>query len=235
MGYHRAGFDVIGVDVKHQPHYPFKFIQADALNMLDTLILGGTTNDGRIDYRIGWGYRLASFTAIHASPPCQGYSITKASNPHSHESPLLIPDVRERLEQTGLPWVIENVEGAKEAMRDPVVLCGSQFGRRGVRDGMPVYLRRHRLFEASFPIADAGPHSHEGRSFPVFGNGPAGKRIPDHLKGPGTADFARELMGMDWGNLEEVNQAIPPVYTEYIGGQLMTYLAARKQMLGLAA
>lgn len=210
---------MVGVDIKPQPHYPYPFIQDDAMAAL------GALNRGYIYSTEVGNFRLGDFSAIHASPPCQGYSITKSVSGHAGTAPLLIPEVRRQLVLTGLPWVIENVEGAKYEMQDYVTLCGSQFGRHGLRHGKPVYLRRHRLFEANFTIPDAGPHRHHGHSFPVFGNGPAGKRVHPHLKGPGTADFARGLMGMDWGTLEEVNQALPPVYTNYIGTHLMAAIA----------
>ena len=122
MGYSRAGFDVVGVDLSPQKNYPFEFIQADAL---------------ALDPKF-----LASFDAIHASPPCQSYSDLAKRNGNAHEWPRLIEPVREILRSTGLPYVIENVEGAP--MIDAVVLCGTMFP--GLR------VLRHRLFEANFEI-----------------------------------------------------------------------------------
>ena len=108
MGYHRAGFEVVGVDIEPQPHYPFEFHLADALT-----------------------YSLEGFDAYHASPPCQGYSICK--NFMKHEYPRLIDIVRTRLISTGAPYVIENVMGARKYMRNPLMLCGTMFGLKTIR------------------------------------------------------------------------------------------------------
>jgi DNA (cytosine-5)-methyltransferase 1 len=109
MGYHRAGFDVVGVDINPQPHYPFEFHQADALT-----------------------FPLDGFDAIHASPPCKAHTKTGWAyhfGYHADHRDLLTP-ARARLRQISLPWVIENVPGAP--IRGDVMLCGSQFGL-GVR------------------------------------------------------------------------------------------------------
>jgi len=213
-GYDRAGFSVVGVDINPQPHYPYPFIQADAIKFLDALLAG-------MDFIAPGGViSLETVAAFAASPPCQGYSVTKSVNPHSGKYPLLIPDVRNRLIATGKPYAIENVEGAKRDMINPVTLCGSQFGLRKEFNGENVYLRRHRLLEANFMISEAGPHDHSGYAFPVFGHGPGGSQNP-HIKGKGGAAFARELMGIDWTTRHELNESIPPVYTEYVGQYMM--------------
>ena len=104
MGYHRAGFDVVGVDVEPQPHYPFEFHQADALT-----------------------FPLNGFDAIHASPPCQAFTAYRRRGGGVGDGyPDLIAPVRDGLEATGCRWVIENVPGAP--LRSPVQLCGSGFG-----------------------------------------------------------------------------------------------------------
>ena len=122
IGYSRAGFEVVGVDIEPQPNYPLTFIQADALN-LDRKFVG-------------------SFDAIHASPPCQSYSDLAKRNGNADAWPRLIAPVRNMLIKSGLPYVIENVDGAP--LRNPIVLCGTMFpGLRVVR---------HRLFETSFLI-----------------------------------------------------------------------------------
>src|SRR5262245_59659 len=111
MGYHRAGFDVVGVDIRPQPNYPFEFEQADALELMSTWIPSCQ----------GW-WDVAPFDAIHASPPCQAHSDLKVMwNARKHED--LIAPTREYLQATGLPYVIENVEGAP--LIDPVRICGS--------------------------------------------------------------------------------------------------------------
>lgn len=117
MGYHRAGFDVTGVDIEPQPRFPFRFVQADAL-----------------DYVAAHGHE---YDAIAASPPCQGYS--EATPVHIRATlPRLIAATREALHATGKPYVIENVEGARGGMVTPVLLCGTMFG-------LPLW--RHRYFE----------------------------------------------------------------------------------------
>jgi DNA (cytosine-5)-methyltransferase 1 len=183
MGYHRAGFEVVGVDIAPQPHYPFTFHQADAMT-----------------------WPLEGFDAIHASPPCQGYSRMR----HlpwlaGREYPLLLDPVRERLIAAAVPWVIENVEDAP--MPWSVVLCGTMFD-------LPIY--RHRRFGMSMLILQpqCGPHAEV-----VF----AGRM----LKGRGrVSTWERgirmpEVMGCPWMTQKEVSQAIPPAYTEFIGERLM--------------
>ena len=108
MGYHWAGFEVVGVDIEPQPHFPFEFHQADALT-----------------------YPLDGFDAYHASPPCQGYSICQ--NFVRREYPKEIDGVRHRVIPTGRPFVIENVMGAKKYMLNPLLLCGTIFGLRVIR------------------------------------------------------------------------------------------------------
>ena len=118
MGYHRAGFDdITGVDIKPMPRYPFKFIQGDAL-----------------EYLAAHG---AEYDVIHASPPCQAYSIMQHANHMRKDHPDLVDSVRDALKQTGKPWIIENVPGAP--LIDPILLCGLSFGLRVIR---------HRLFES---------------------------------------------------------------------------------------
>lgn len=239
MGYHRAGFEVVGVDLWPMPRYPFEFIQSDALNALDTLILGGCLEDCRIggDH---CGLRLSEVEAIHASPPCQRYSKMSICRPGLSDAyPDLIEPTRERLELTGLPYVIENVPGAP--LRAPVTLCGCQFGCEAqFRDQGTVQLRRKRGFESNFPIPDAGPHHHfapsvtvaghgnptspkkRTRSLPVYGHSAPGNR-PD-LRGKGYQQACRDAMGIDWMRREELSESVPPAYTEYVGMALMEYL-----------
>ena len=189
MGYHRAGFDVVGVDIKPQPNYPFKFTQGDVME-LETWALA--TYEG--------------FDAIHASPPCQAFTVAGVIHGNGHHPDLLTP-TRELLNQTGLPWVIENVPGAP--MRVDLVLCGTAFPELRVK--------RHRWFEFSDPaIAPALVHGcdHSRRTVAVFGHG-------GHIY-HGVADW-RESMGIDWMTRDELAQAIPPDYTELIGHQLLAY------------
>lgn len=222
MGYHRAGFEVTGVDLNPQKRFPFEFIQADALDYVA---------------QYGWMY-----DAIHASPPCQAHSqITPDKSKHLD----LIPQTRYWLETLGLPYVIENVYGAKRALREPIMLCGAQFG-------LKVY--RHRLFESNvfllahkhYPHKDNTPRARYGVSEKGFisitsgGNTLEVQYKPDarrrnglrgvsrkgfvsvagHISG---ADYCRWAMDIDWMTAKELVQAIPPAYTEFIGRQLIRY------------
>jgi DNA (cytosine-5)-methyltransferase 1 len=145
MGYHRAGFtEIVGVDMEPQPHYPFRFLEADALTVLKLP---------------GW---VEGFDLIHASPPCKAFTKTGWAiryDYRSHHTDLLTP-TRRMLELTGTPWVIENVPGAP--MRPDVVLCGSQFG---------LGVRRHRWFEVSWPELALVPGClHDGPVYSPHGN-----------------------------------------------------------------
>jgi DNA (cytosine-5)-methyltransferase 1 len=199
VGYHRAGFDVIGVDLKAQPNYPYEFIHDDALAVLDRLVHGGTINKG---------WRLEDFDVIHASPPCQAF--TSARVIHGNEHPDLLTPCRSLLERSRAPWVIENVPGAP--MRKDLVLCGSMFGLRSKHGA----LVRHRWFELGFPFyALVPPCHHDGPTISVFGHG-------GHVY-HGVEDW-RVVMGIDWMTRDELAQAIPPAYTQYIGRALLARL-----------
>lgn len=219
VGYHRAGFDVVGVDIRPQPRYPFEFHEADALDVLRFEI----AREGNT-----WEHR---FDAIHASPPCQRYSnLRHAAEKKGTDQPDLIDPTRELLEAIGLPYVIENVPGAPT--RHMVVLCGSMFGLGS--NGRQ--LRRHRNFETSFPLLSP-PCQHEGEAIGVYGGGPVGrytfgngaKKDYYNRRGgyQGSIAEKREAMGIDWMTASEINQAIPPAYTAYIGETLISQLRER--------
>jgi DNA (cytosine-5)-methyltransferase 1 len=202
-GYRRAGFHVVAVDIVPQKHNPHEFYQDDALHVLDMLLSGEEWN----------GYRLHDFQVIHASPPCQEYSIASMRyRQQGKHYPELIGPIRKRLERSGLAWVIENVPGAP--LRSPVMLCGSMFG---------LVVRRHRLFE--IPCANPllfAPFScrHDYIAVTVCGNGTPGwgrKRLGHTI----SVAMKKEAMGIDWMNRYELSQAIPPAYTHWIGQQLM--------------
>lgn len=210
-GYARVGFDVTGVDIERQPHYPFTFHQADAMT-----------------------FPLAGFDAIHASPPCQAYSVTKHTHGKSH--PDLLAPTRERLVRSGVPWVIENVVGAP--MRDPLMLCGTMFDLTAVdHDGTVLFLRRHRLFESSELLFAPGPcrcSEFKARGWKVggvYGGGSQDRQHAQFVRRGGytpKAPVRRSLMGMSWTTQDELSQAIPPAYTEWIGAQLAR--AAQSQL-----
>lgn len=212
-GYQLAGFHVTGWDINPQPRYA-----GDAFEQRDVL----DANPAEI---------AASFDAIHASPICQG--LTRMRAPGKKEHPNLIPATRALLEATGLPWIIENVEGAEPWMPGAITLCGSMF--EGL-ESEGAWLRRHRLFIANFPISPPGPCRHDDAR-PVGGvyGGHARVRAAKH-GGRGTQDTWRaghrvamsELMGMDWATCGEMSEAIPPAYTEHLGRQMLSALTPKK-------
>lgn len=204
VGYHRAGFDVVGVDVKFQKNYPFEFHQGDALEFV--------AEHGR------------EFDAIHASPPCQAYcSMTRSLNKaKAKEYPDLLPSTRELLKSTGLPWVIENVPGAP--VLSPILLCGSMFKlKTTTKVHGEVWLKRHRYFECSFFAFSPGRcRCNKKPKVPVYGNGAGGVKHAK-MRGIGVAQASREVMGIDWMSRSELDQAIPPAYTEFVGRQLIEH------------
>jgi len=195
VGYHRAGFEVVGVDIEPQPHYPFEFHQADALYAL-TFPLGG-------------------FDAIHASPPCQSESDLRHRTGVEYQD-LLTPTLAQ-LRAQSLPWIVENVEST-DKLPGSLVLCGTEFGlRSGNR-----YLRRHRRFLASFDLWGAGGCSCAARSIGgVYGTGGGGPMTRGYKFRPAEA---AEAMGIDWMTTAERAQAIPPAFTEHLGAQLLDHL-----------
>ncbi len=188
VGYHRAGFEVVGVDNKPQKHFPFEFHLADAMT-----------------------YPLDGFDVIHASPPCQAFTNARVIHGRSH--PDLLTPVRNRLLTMSCMWVIENVPNAP--MRKNLVLCGSQFG---LGDG-ELGLIRHRWFEFSKPLLFLPSLCHhKPQTISVFGHG-------GHIY-HGVESW-RRAMGIDWMSRDELSQAIPPAYTEFIGRKLMEHLNGR--------
>lgn len=204
-GYHRAGFDVLGVDIKAQPRYPFKFAQADALKVL---------ND--------WDY-FTDFAAIHASPPCQDHSSTKDLG-GQHGTGWMLAATRDRLGALGIPWVVENVRGAPLAHQHDLFgangleLCGCMFSElRGL-------LYEARLFETSFGIPQLPHRLHKWPQTKMGRPPKPGEcmQVTGHF-----SDVAegQRRMGVDWMTQGELAQAIPPAYTEHIGRQLIEALA----------
>jgi DNA (cytosine-5)-methyltransferase 1 len=203
MGYHRAGFDVVGVDVIPQPNYPFTFVQGDALEVLRSFATAGP---------------IPTFDAIHASPPCQADSVTASL--HTARYPRLIPPVRAFLLSVGLPFVIENVVGA--ALVNHIRLCGSAFG---------LGVRRHRLFEIQPMPIGVPPCAHHLQPDPIDVTGTGARRVGVRADGKGgnsrkprNLTEAREAMGIDWMSRAELSEAIPPAYTEWIGERLLEHL-----------
>jgi DNA (cytosine-5)-methyltransferase 1 len=200
-GYWQAGFDVIGVDIENQKRYPFEFILGDVFDVLPTI--------------------AGAFDAIHASPPCLAY--VDEGHRYRTNHPDLIAPIREALIATGKPWVIENVDTAP--LRNPMMLCGTMFP--GVR------VIRHRMFESSFYME--GP-PHRGKHPPVFSYDKRRDRSnlsewDDYVTVTGGGncgiDAARDAMGIRWATIRELNQAIPPAYTQYVGKRLMMAVDSR--------
>jgi DNA (cytosine-5)-methyltransferase 1 len=203
VGYHRAGFDITGVDLADQPEYPFEFHQADALTYLQ--------QHGHL------------FDAIHASPPCQASSgPTKGTNRErrAHLHTDLIAPTRAALAAVGRPSVIENVVGAK--LRPDVTLCGEMFG-------LPVI--RHRLFELDGWAAEQPPHPrHRGRvrgwRHGIYYDGPY---LAVYGDGGGKADLAECQAALQISHITDrarLVEAIPPAYTQWLGGRLIQQLEA---------
>jgi DNA (cytosine-5)-methyltransferase 1 len=208
MGYHRAGFEVVGVDIEPQPHFPFEFHQGDAMT-----------------------FPLDGFDAIHASPPCQAF--TQFNGKFRGESgrmeslPDLLSPTRERFAGLSMPWVIENVVGARDHMQTTILLHGGMFG---------LGVDRTRRFESNVLLmAIEGPRTVEpigvydkligDRKYSMRNNG--GPRADGTYSGKSPIRLARTMeeaeaaMGIDWMTWNELKEAIPPAYTEWIGTQLL--------------
>lgn len=193
-GYQLAGFEVVGVDIKKQKRYPFEFIQADCLELMKDMEF------------------LKSFDVIAASPPCQTHSITqhlRNAQGRSTDKVDLIPQTREALIASGKPYVIENVPGAP--LIEPIQMCGSYFGLK---------VRRHRRFESNLPLVGS-PCKHKEQGKPVGVYGSMRDEIPKGGHTAKTIEEAREAMGIDWMIWGELVEAIPPIYTQEIGKQLL--------------
>lgn len=201
-GYARAGFEVTGVDKDVQPRYPFRCYRLDALDVLADV-----------------GF-VRTFDAVGASPPCQHYSDLAKRNGNADEWPALIEPVRELLEESGLPYVIENVEGAP--LKNPTMLCGMMF------PGLRVI--RHRLFETNWPLTapEHGAHplvfTHDKRKAHYGQLNQDTSFVQVTGGGNCTMANARAAMGLppdDCRTKHELNEGIPSAYTEHIGRQLL--------------
>jgi DNA (cytosine-5)-methyltransferase 1 len=210
MGYHRAGFEVVGVDINPQPNYPFTFVRGDALEEVEIARLPGHP-----------------FSAVHASPPCQHYTAMKTMWNHRSDHPDLIDATRLALQRWGLPYVIENVRGAP--LPSAAQLCGTSFGL-----GVTVYdgwreLRRHRWFESNVPMM-APPCQHRYPTIGIYGDHARDRRrrhgeraidFPDRDK----VRLAQAALDMPWtSKWRELLEAIPPAFTEYVGAYLIQAL-----------
>ena len=197
VGYAQAGFEVHGVDLKHGKRYPFTYLRADVLDIL---------KDKEF---------INQFDVIHASPPCQTHSITqhlRKAQGKSTKKIDLIPETRAALIASGKPYIIENVPGSP--LINPIQLCGSSFGLK---------VRRHRLFESNLSlIGSECLHKEQGRPVGVYGS--LRDDIPHGGKTADSIDQAREAMGISWAIWSELVEAIPPLYTSYLGNQIRELL-----------
>lgn len=212
QGYYQAGFEVLGVDIVAQPNYPFEFVQMDAIEFLKT-------------------QDLTRFDAIHASPPCQAHTKAQAlskgrNNGKYGEHPDFIPQTRELLRELGKPYIIENVVGAP--LEKPISLSGTQFKN--------IYTQRKRIFESNIDLQEPSTKP-VAKKTPTAGNGfgqdgfiaicgSGGVRGMNSKQIPLYWGFA--LGGIDWMTRAELAEAIPPVYTEFLGKQIIEYLDKQK-------
>ena len=194
VGYHRAGFDVVGVDIEWHSDYPFTFYHADAMT-----------------------FPLDDFDVIHASPPCQSFTAYKRRGDGVGDGyPDLIAQVRDLLNAWGGPYVIENVSGAP--LEDPIQLCGSSFG---------LDVRRHRMFESNAALVGSTcDHSWQTPRFPPATNRTSLRSTVEIGVWRIPLETQQKAMGIDWMKLEDLTEAIPPAYTEYLGYQLVGVVAA---------
>jgi DNA (cytosine-5)-methyltransferase 1 len=197
VGYSRAGFEVVGVDNRPQPNYPFRMSVRDALEVADTYTVD----------------------AIHASPPCQHFTkYRNAVKDISDRYEDLLEPTRELLQEIGLPYVIENVEGAP--LHDPVMLCGSMFN---------LDVRRHRLFETNWPLQPPWQPCRHKLWSPRFksatGRKPNSRLTIEIGSWDEPVERQKRAMGVDWTiTTRELSEAIPPAYTSFIGAQLMQFI-----------
>jgi DNA (cytosine-5)-methyltransferase 1 len=195
-GYARAGFEVTGIDIKHGKRYPHKYIKGDVANYLNSEF-------------------LSQFDVIAASPPCQTHSITQHLRNAQGKTTSkidMIPDTRQALIASGKPYIIENVQGSP--LINPITLCGSSFNLK---------VRRHRLFESNMTLEGTlCKHKDQGKPVGIYGS--MRDQIPNGGQTAKTMDEANEAMGIDWMIWGELVESIPPVYTEYIGKQIINKL-----------
>ena len=203
VGYHRAGFDVVGVDIDHQEEYPFEFVQGNAL-----------------EYVKEHGHK---FDVIHASPPCQHFTKYKNCRKDIAERyEDLIQPTRDVLQASGKPYVMENVVGSP--LLAPITLCGSMFG---------LDVRRHRLFESNMELTPPKcdhtvwePNRYPGGRSRERGHARVLCRGTVEV-GRWNIPIATQqaAMGIDWiTDLRKLSEAIPPAYTRFIGEQMKQHL-----------
>lgn len=191
MGYYQAGFtEITGVDTARQPRYPFNFVQFDAFVFLQEF--------------------GCEYDAVHASPPCQGY--TRAKHLRGYNHPLLVEPLRELLVQSGKPYVIENVVGCP--LINPVRLVGTMFD---------LLVLRERLFETNFPVKQPEMPIFTGK-LAKMGRPPKESEYMTVVGNFSGVKYARKAMGIEWMMQRELREAIPPAYTQWLGIRLIEYM-----------
>jgi DNA (cytosine-5)-methyltransferase 1 len=198
LGYYAAGFHVVGVDKNPQPNYPFEFHQGNAVEFV--------TEYGHL------------FDAAHGSPPCQGES--NLAPLVTGDYPDLIAPLRAALVSAGVPYVIENVGGARDNLIDPITLCMSTWARRSYRHRLfesNINLVEPPHFEHTMPQAKLGRPAGAGEAFQAMGHFPQ-------------IDMVRHQMEMRWASQRGIAESIPPVFTDYIGRQLIARLIDREHL-----
>lgn len=198
-GYSMAGFEITGVDIKYQKNNPHNLIVSDA-----------------IEYALKYSKQ---YDAIHASPPCQSYS--KALKHLAKPQPKLISLVRDILENSGKPYIIENVPGAPLLKSSDlfgghgVELCGSMFGLK---------IRRHRIFETNFQLPNMFCNHNRVYMNPHNSTGRRRMRENNCNTTIGLETIFAHEMGITWMSKHGAREAVPPCYTEWIGKQLLKYI-----------
>lgn len=231
-GYARAGFSVYAVDndPKRLARNPFPSHCGDAIDVMTALLAGDAVGFTHKDGRVEW-LTLDDFAAIHASPPCTGYTRGTATvRSRGAQYARLIGLTRELLIASCKPYVIENVADAVAELRNPMMLCWSMFhvvGSVRDEDGTPLRMERHRLFESNvflFPPATC----YHPRAIQVAGAYRGARRTVWEARElrrggyvPASLAVLRELTGLSWASEQGCYLSIPPAYTEHIGLQLL--------------
>ena len=195
-GYQQAGFHVTGVDIEPQPYYCGNvFIQGDAFEWL-------TRN-------------LSQFDLIHVSPKCQAHSVlTPKEYKGNHE--VQLPRVLELLRSQPVPFIVENVAGTKQYMKNPLMLCGSMFG---------LEIFRHRYFELGnmgCPLIFHPPCQHN--FVPILLSGTTTRKQDGERMHESRKAEKMTASGIDWMTVAGLDQAIPPAYTQFLGNAVKAYL-----------
>lgn len=200
-GLAESGFEVTGVDIEEQPEYPFTFIRDSALTL-------------SLEF-------LRTFDLIWASPPCQRFTAYKRRPGHVAPRLNLIPETRSLLEAAGVPYIIENVAGARRELRYPTMLCGSMFG---------LDVQRHRLFETSFPLVQPKcRHDVWKPRFPGATNrAPMSRKTVEVGVWRIPLETQQAAMGVKL-SLPKLSQAIPPAYAKWLGERALTHIQAIPQ------